>query len=78
MITAEELLSRAKVKSVKDQITRSRAVGEMATITCPYCDALNVQGQNFCCETLRKCVITILMGLRQEKIEEAQRRASVN
>jgi len=72
MLTAEELASRQKIKSVKDQMERVRAAGEMCTITCPYCGQLNVEGSNLCCDTLRTCVITIAMGWRQGDIERAE------
>jgi hypothetical protein len=70
MITAEDLRSRAKIKAVKDQIDRPCAAGEMATIVCPYCDALNVEGSNLCCELLRQCVVVLMMERRRERLEE--------
>lgn len=78
MITAADLAARRKIKAVKDQIEYPRAAGEMAVITCPYCGQLNMEGQNFCCETLRMCVVTILMGKRQDAIERAQERHANN
>jgi len=74
MITAEELASRQKILRVKEQIEAPRLVGDKATLDCPYCGGTNIEGASFCCDTLRTCVITILMGKRQEKIEEAQSR----
>ena len=71
MITAADLASHAKIKSVKDQIDRPRGAGEIPTIICPYCDSLNVDGQNLCCETLRRCVVTLLMARRMERLEGA-------
>jgi hypothetical protein len=73
MITAEDIRSRAKIKFVKDQILAARnadAVGGLPVIECPYCETKNYDGTNFCCETLRRCVVVILMGMRQDKIEE--------
>ena len=73
MITAEDIASRAKIKRVKDQILAARNatdVGGISVIECPYCGINNPEGAELCCDTLRGCVITILMGLRQEKIEE--------
>ena len=74
MINAEELSSRAKIEKVKDWIESAggtKPVGEMLTLVCPYCGDLNVEGSNLCCDTLRTCIITILMGLRRERIERA-------
>ena len=68
MITAEEIRSRAKIKAIKDQIDRPCAVGEHPTILCPYCDSLNVDGQNLCCDTLRQCVVALLMARRTERM----------
>ena len=70
MITAEDLRARAKIKAVKDQIERPRNAGEIATILCPYCESLNVDGQNLCCETLRRCLVTLMMARRTERLEE--------
>ena len=78
MITAEDLKARAKIKAVKDQIDRPRVAGEMATITCPYCSQLNVEGQNLCCETLRRCVVTLLMARRTERLDAQIRSGIVN
>jgi hypothetical protein len=78
MTTPEELASRAKIKSVKDQIAAVERVrdesGGVSVIDCPYCGTRNYDGTAFCCDTLRTCIVTILMGNRQEKIEEAQTR----
>jgi len=74
MITAEEIASRQKILRVKEQIEAPRVAGEKHVIVCPYCHDINVEGQTLCCDTLRTCVITILMGKRQEKIEEAHSR----
>jgi hypothetical protein len=72
MITAEEIRSRQKIRDVKQQILdeRGQPVEHLAVIDCPYCGIKNYEGMELCCELLRGCVITILMGLRQEKIEE--------
>jgi hypothetical protein len=75
VITADELASRAKIKTVKDWIESaggSKPAGEMLTLVCPYCGDLNVEGSNLCCDTLRTCIITILMGMRQERIERSE------
>lgn len=74
MITAQELASRKKIKDVIDQIEAIEAgspVGAIPSIKCPYCGDLNVWGQNFCCELLRRCVITVLIGKRQAQIDKA-------
>ena len=72
MITAEELRSREKVRLVKEQILdiKGNPVGGKGVITCPYCGENNFEGSELCCKLLRDCVITILMGLRQGRIEE--------
>jgi hypothetical protein len=78
MITAEDIRARAKIKSVKDQILKARSEqhpGILSVIECPYCGIKNPEGDGLCCETLRKCVTVILMGMRQERIEE---KTSVN
>jgi hypothetical protein len=73
VITAEDIAARAKIKQVKDQILAAREapkIGGLIVIHCPYCEINTPEGAEFCCELMRGCVITILMGLRQEKIEE--------
>jgi hypothetical protein len=73
MITAEDIRSRAKIKSVKDQILAARNaqdIGGVSMIECPYCGLKNYEGMELCCETLRRCVVVILMGMRQDQIEE--------
>ena len=78
MITAEDLAARAKIKSVKDQIERPLGAGEHPTIVCPYCESLNVDGQNLCCEMLRRCVVTLLMARRTERLDAQIRSGIVN
>lgn len=69
-ISDEDLESRQKLKAVKDQIDAPAITGAKS-IHCPYCSTWNTDGDLLCCETLRKAVITILMGRRQGVIEEA-------
>jgi hypothetical protein len=71
-ISDSDYAARQRLWKVKQQINAPLALpGQIRTITCPYCESLNVEGQNLCCELLRKAVITILMGQRQEIIESA-------
>ena len=73
MITAEDIRSRAKIKLVKDQILAARkpnAIGGLTVIHCPYCGINNPDGAELCCKLLRDAVIVVLMGMRQDQIEE--------
>lgn len=54
MLTPEE-----KIASVEKQIGMIEVGGE-EVIVCPYCGAHNSYGQNFCCETLLRCVAAVL------------------
>jgi hypothetical protein len=72
MITDEDLESRQKIAHVKGQILKARMdhdIGGISVIECPYCNMKNYEGNELCCKLLRDCVITILMGLRQDQIE---------
>ena len=75
-VSSEDIVARQRLKSVKDQIVAAKDApkGTVAQIVCPYCNTLNFEGGTICCETMRKAVITILMGLRQDAIEEKARR----
>ena len=70
MVSPEELESRHRLKLVKDQIEAETPVGEIKVIDCPYCHLKNYEGNSFCCDTLRRAVLAIMMGKRNEKIAE--------
>jgi hypothetical protein len=66
-VTDEEYQSRQKLLAVIEQIDQPDITG-CRTILCPYCDSFNVDGQNLCCDMLRKAVVVILMGRRNDAI----------
>jgi hypothetical protein len=68
-ISDEDWEARQRLFMVKEQIDSAHA-GKF-DIACPYCQAFNTPGKEFCCDLLRKAVITILMGRRQGMIEAA-------
>ena len=66
-ISDEDFDARQRLKMVKEQIDSPHA--GTFDLACPYCQAFTSPGKSFCCDTLRKAVITLLMGERQEAIE---------
>jgi len=70
-LTAKDLESRAKLKSVKDQIEAIMANpdDDNPVIRCPYCHINNFDQLKFCCDTLRRGVLAIMMGKRAEKVQ---------
>ena len=75
-VSTEDLAARNRLKCVKEQIEQAQSAppGTIRQILCPYCDTLNTENHSVCCDTLRKAIVTVLIGQRQTDIENHARR----
>ena len=61
----EMILAEERMAAVERQIHKHVPKGVMRRILCPYCGTWNSpKGRVFCCELLRKAVVTVLVADR--------------
>lgn len=64
------MTSEQKIESIRSQMDAAVPVGGTIVIRCPYCDTLNFEGVQMCCDTLRKACLAILERAQVEKFIE--------
>ena len=67
-----------RMASVERQLHQKIPPGIPRSILCPYCSSWNFPHRQFCCDTLRQAVVTVLMCDRALKVAEAAERAMDN
>lgn len=62
-----------KLKNLEAQV-QAVELGHQHTITCPYCDTVNHQGDTFCCNLFTKAAMAIMQrkGVKN-LVDEADR-----
>lgn len=75
---SETQLAEKRMDAVERQIHAPLAAGLTRRILCPYCLHWNFPHRKFCCELMRKAVVTVLMADRMLRQAEIAERAASN
>lgn len=73
-----KILAEERMVTVERQIHAPLVPGTERVILCPYCGSDNLPHVPFCCDTLRKAVIAVLMADRMMKNAQAAEKAANN
>ena len=75
----EMLMADKRMEAVERQLHKHIPAGIPRRILCPYCGTWNSpKGRTFCCDLLRKAVVTVLVADRALKQAAVAERAMQN
>lgn len=60
----DKIIAEERMASVERQVHAIVPKGAQRVIYCPYCQSENLPHVPFCCETLRRAVVTVLVADR--------------
>ena len=74
----DKIIAEERMLSVERQVHAIVPKGAERVIICPYCQSENLPHVPFCCDTLRRAIVTVLVADRAMKQAAAAERAMNN
>ena len=76
---SETQLAEERMAAVERQVHKYVPKGVVRRILCPYCGTWNTRkGETFCCDLLRRAIVTVLVADRALKQAAAAEKAMQN